>query len=438
MRETVGTTEYDRLFADVVYNTGLHAALVDHEKLARGSPHLFDHVLLPRMKASNQHFTGLCWAFAGLNLLRRLLAARYDLEPDFCLSQTYLLYWDKYEKANNFLVRVVQAKDRELHHLLDDPIPDGGAWETFEHLVLKYGVVPASAMRENATTVSTYELNKALRLLLRQSAHRMRQGSGYGRVAVLTRVKRLLNVCLGTPPAKDQCVTWVYRSSAPSAAAPSAAEPSVGRVVTLRTTPLELLTDHVGFRGDAYTLISNVVDDQNVYQTPHKYHVRYECDGEVNFLGIQCQTPKPFVNLDEATFRTRVLDALRDDFPVWFGCEFDAMRASEAGLLCGQLMRYERAIGESPFARTRRISARGTDVNHAMLLTGCHGAGERLQVENSHGDDIHEGYLSMDADWFREHVFMAVVPVQESDRNITDESVLRPWDIFGTVARLVT
>ena len=58
---------------------------------------------------------------------------RYNLK-EFELSQSYLFYWDKLEKANWFLEQILDTVEepldgRLMQKLLDDPVGDGGQWD---------------------------------------------------------------------------------------------------------------------------------------------------------------------------------------------------------------------------------------------------------------------------------------------------------------------
>ena len=62
------------------------------------------------------------------------------------LSQSWLFFWDKLEKANFFLEQVVQTAGeeldgREVQALLASPVGDGGQWDMVANLVEKYGLV---------------------------------------------------------------------------------------------------------------------------------------------------------------------------------------------------------------------------------------------------------------------------------------------------------
>ncbi len=81
---------------NAVAKVGLNAAAYNRDALLR-TQHQFSHDVKTG-KATNQKKSGRCWLFAGLNVLRHAVAEKYGLE-DFELSQTYLMFWDKLEKA---------------------------------------------------------------------------------------------------------------------------------------------------------------------------------------------------------------------------------------------------------------------------------------------------------------------------------------------------
>ena len=57
---------------------------------------------------TNQQRSGRCWLFAGLNTLRLAVMRKLNLES-FELSQNYMLFWDKLEKANYFLESILET-----------------------------------------------------------------------------------------------------------------------------------------------------------------------------------------------------------------------------------------------------------------------------------------------------------------------------------------
>ena len=94
---------------------------------------------------TNQRASGRCWLFATTNVLRVAIMKKHNLK-EFELSQAYLFFWDKLEKANWFLEQILETwKDeldsRIIQELLQAPVNDGGQWDMAANLVAKYGVV---------------------------------------------------------------------------------------------------------------------------------------------------------------------------------------------------------------------------------------------------------------------------------------------------------
>lgn len=94
---------------------------------------------------TNQRSSGRCWLFATTNVLRVPIMKKYNLK-EFELSQAYLFFWDKLEKANWFLEQIIDTADQDLdsrliQELLGAPVNDGGQWDMAANLVNKYGLV---------------------------------------------------------------------------------------------------------------------------------------------------------------------------------------------------------------------------------------------------------------------------------------------------------
>lgn len=94
---------------------------------------------------TNQKSSGRCWLFAATNVFRVAIMKRYNLK-EFELSQAYLFYWDKLEKANYMLEQILDTVEEDLEGrliqtLLAAPVGDGGQWDMVANLVEKYGLV---------------------------------------------------------------------------------------------------------------------------------------------------------------------------------------------------------------------------------------------------------------------------------------------------------
>lgn len=95
---------------------------------------------------TDQHQSGRCWLFTGLNVLRAQMIEEYDL-AGMEFSQNYLFFYDQLEKSNLFLQAVIDTKhlpmeDRQVEWLFKNPLSDGGQFTGVSNLIMKYGVVP--------------------------------------------------------------------------------------------------------------------------------------------------------------------------------------------------------------------------------------------------------------------------------------------------------
>jgi len=85
---------------------------------------------------------------------------RHNLES-FELSQAYLFFYDKLEKANYFLEQVLDTVEEDLDSrlvqtLLSSPVSDGGQWDMVYNLVHKYGLAPQVLYPDSFNVSSLY------------------------------------------------------------------------------------------------------------------------------------------------------------------------------------------------------------------------------------------------------------------------------------------
>ena len=123
---------------------------------------------------TNQESSGRCWAFAALNILREKVIEKCYLD-NFELSGSYIAFYDKLERFNILLERLISYKkekrtlyDRYVSQLLENGMTDGGFFTQFANLVDKYGVVPKNVFPETFSSSNTYEINQILSRLLRK------------------------------------------------------------------------------------------------------------------------------------------------------------------------------------------------------------------------------------------------------------------------------
>jgi bleomycin hydrolase len=399
-----------QVVADAAWRTGLRTPLTNHKVLKKKeSMHLFQHIILPRMKPLDQEYSGTCWIFAGLNVIRRRLARVHNLPEDFSLSQAYLIFYDKLEKAFSFLDKVKQTKDldddRLIAHIFAHPVSDGGNWTAFVALVNKYGVVPQSCMIRSDSAKDTLFMNRILTAYLRQVARRIRADETINETEVMQTVHRLLSVCLGRPPSTNEKICWTYADKEK-------------KVHTEYVLPRELLRRTALNLGD-YVLLTRLPD-----RALGRYHVKH--------MDTMVGGPKNrFYNVESLSGSVR--EAIRNDSMVWFGCEWSAARDREDGILHHELLQYERILGEPLESDPKeRLAARAVAIDHAMAFIGYND--NYFQVENSHGTCHADGVLAMSQKWMERHVFTVAVPRECAIGLVEAEQPdLEPWDVLGEV-----
>lgn len=65
---------------------------------------------LKTLPVTNQQASGRCWLFAATNVLRERIAQKLNLD-NFELSQSYLAFWDKFERCNFFFESIIETAD---------------------------------------------------------------------------------------------------------------------------------------------------------------------------------------------------------------------------------------------------------------------------------------------------------------------------------------
>lgn len=191
-------------------------AVLLNPKSALQDKHVFNVKLNLEGSATNQKSSGRCWLFAGTNVMRLAVIEKYKLSDDFELSQSYLFFYDKLEKANWFLENMIDLahediNDRVVQYLLTDPVGDGGQYDMLINIVEKYGVVPKSAFPETFASSNSRRLNWLVTVKLREFATQIRKSveSGVSVQAVrflkekmLEDIYRILVISLGEPPSQ--------------------------------------------------------------------------------------------------------------------------------------------------------------------------------------------------------------------------------------------
>lgn len=409
-----------------VVKMGIDAAAENHRAEIE-CPMVFSLELKDTGKVTDQKASGRCWLFAALGTMRYEVIHRLDLD-DFELSQNYLMFWDKLEKANAFLDSMVEfagepTDSRPVTFLMARSARDGGQWDMYAALADKYGCVPKSTMPETFHSSNSAEMNRLLSRKLAEDTAELRAagrgGAPAGEIAalkgrMLQEIYTFLAICLGEPPAKFD---FEYRGK----------DGGFHRDAGL--TPKTFFRKYVGLR------LSDYVSVVNAPTADKPFGKTYTIAHMGNVIGGR---PIKYLNLPFADLRQLALAQLADGKPVWFGCDFGQMCLRDKGHMTAGTFDYKAATGlDFAFCKNRRIDYRMVESTHAMVLLGVNladGKTNRWKVENSFGKESgRDGYFVMTDDWFAEYGFQLVVDKKHftpAQRKAFRQPpvILAPWD----------
>ena len=398
--------------------------------------HSFSNVITGEMPATNQKSSGRCWGFAGLNLFRVYLGRRHNLK-NFEFSQSYFMFWDKLEKANYFLESIIEtasekSNSRIVSHLLSFPLEDGGQWDMWVNLINKYGVLPQSEMSESFSTSQSSQMNKMISNKLREYASELRKSFKNGesldkiremKNIMIDEVFKMLSMHIGTPPQKFD---WQVRNK----------DKKFLRFKNL--TPQSFFNEHVGLKLDDYVCLINCPMDDKEYNKVYT----------VEHLGNVVEGRKiRYLNVTSKEMKDASIKSIKEDNPVWFGCDVGKYFHRNLGVMDTNLFDYNSFYGsEFKMDKSQRLEYGQSMMTHAMLFTGVdldeNGHPLKWRVENSWGKKGgNKGYHIMTDDWFDEYNYEVVVHKDFISKELNEifdnqEAIpLKPWDPMGALAK---
>lgn len=368
---------------------------------------------------------------------------RHNLSS-FELSQSYLFFWDKLEKANWFLEQVVDTagealEGRLVQAVLGDIVSDGGQWDMVHNLVEKYGLVPQALFPDSWNARNSRVVNSIVTTKLREAALRLRRiANDEGATAkdladakeeIMREVLLVLTLTLGKPPAPDEKFTWAFvdkdgaaheRTSSPRAFARNLYSPAPHITSASIASMISLVNDprHDPFTPLTVSRLGNVVGGRGV----------------------------TYVNVPMSTLKAACVAMLRAGLPVFFGADVGKFSNSSSGIMDLDLVDYEAGFNVSLLGldKADRLRTGQSAMTHAMVLTGVHidgkGKSVRWRVQNSWGEGAGEkGWFVMSDRWMDEFVYQAVVDPRYVGREVRDvlgrEPVVLPlWDPMGSLA----
>lgn len=349
--------------------------------------HDFTQQIQPQVNAVSQEETGLCWVYAPLNLLRINFIRDNNLPPTFQFSAAYVTFYDKLEKANLFLHRMLELRDsplrsEEMVRLLNMPTEEGGETCGFANIVNKYGLVPLDAMPHSFCMKKTKFLNRPLHTYLRHCAQDLREGKGDIN-RMMAHVYEILAVNLGVPPKEFE---WTSKDE------------NDGQT-TKKLTPEQFAREYVKYNPDDYIELGN--------NPLEEYGTLFEADRWRNTIEGSAHR---YINVRMDDMLNLIDQSLEKKIPVLFCSDGRNGKHDEDGILDEGYAHHEPLYGENrTLNREDALRYGHLEPHHMMVITG-YTPQERYQILNSWSLGFgKQGYYSMSVDYARLNLYRIII-----------------------------
>ncbi|KAK2179676.1 hypothetical protein NP493_477g00011 [Ridgeia piscesae] len=372
--------------------------------------------------------------------MRIPLMKKLNLE-ELQLSQNYLFFMDKLERSNYQLqVFVETARNKEptdgrlVQHLLKTPASeDGGQWDMLVGLIEKYGVMPQDCFPDTWSAQASRKLGLLLDTKMREFCMRLRhlveknsddETIQKEREAMMEEIYRIVSICVGTPP---DTFTFEYYDK-------DKKYQKIGPI-----SPINFYTQYVKPLYNMEDKVVLVNDPRPENPFSKLYTVQYLSNMENGLV-------QKYINQPAEVLKKLAADSIKNNEPVWFGCDVCKFLSKGKGLLDLRQHDYDLVFGTNVLKQTKadRLVYGESLMTHAMVLTALteeEGKTLKWRVENSWGEEYGvKGYLVMTDDWFTEFVYEVVVdkkfvPPEILDILKEEAKMLPAWDPMGMLAK---
>ena len=411
-------------------NTSLYT-LANNQDNAIDMDFNFD-INIKTLPAANQKASGRCWIFAATNVCREIIAKECNLDK-FELSQSYLAFFDRLEKANYLLESVIELidkdyDDRTLTYLLQNGVGDGGQWDMFVSLVNKYGVCPKNVFPETNTSSATRETGQLINFSIRKFASEAKAlYEKEGLEAVRKQKDKLLN--------KFYVLLTNAYGLIPEKFDFEYTDKDGNYHLEKGFTPLSFKEKYLG------SLLDDFVSLINAPTKSKPFGKTYTIQYLGNVVGGKEVT---HLNVSMDRMKELILAQMKDNRIVWFGSDVGFYGDREEGVWDdGKFDLDSLASLNLKMDKGESLDYHASQMNHAMCITGVSfkdGIPSKWKIENSWGTDrAKAGYYIMSASWFDQFVYQAVVDKKYLNKDElkalkAKPIVLKPWDPMGSLA----
>lgn len=400
-KEIYNKDKNNKIIENAITKNGINKVCINNDVVKRNR-NLFN-IELPKSKIYDQKYSSRCWLHAGINLIKNNVADNLNLkEENYALSINFLCFLDKLEKSNSMYERILANEKFDLKEELNKDylkhaVYEGGYFEYFRSLVNKYGIVPETIMPDVESSLYSEQLSRLFNEKVKKDIFCLLSLKKNNAIDKLRKEKNkmleenynILAKCLGDLPVK---FTYEYKDKEDK------------YVIIKDITPKEFAEKYLTINLNDLVGISNLPmfnkEYKKLYRKKYSENIIEDCTIE-------------FINLPVEVLKDLALHQLKDNMPVYFGCDMKKMRDNDLGIMDAELYNYKDVFNFELLSKEEALNLYDINYQHVMLITGVHVVDDKIirwKVEDSYGDKVHkDGYYILNDNFFNDFVIQVII-----------------------------
>lgn len=381
---------------------GLDKACIN-KKIIEENPPTFN-LELSETKRYDQKDSLRCWAFSGINVIKRNMANNLNMDiMDFELSDNFIAFFHRLEKANTTYERIIKTKTMDLNKIvkkkiLSDPVQEVGNWKTFVGIVKKYGLVPMEIMPITFEGQNAIKVNNLYSETVKKNAISLMQLKKQNtpikeirkaKYKMLEENYEFLSKVYGEP---TRTFTYEY------------IDKDGNNIILKNITPIQFAEKFLSIDIENFVFISNTPEWNIVYGQKLK---------DYQSININKMKYVEFLHISSEELKQLSIKQLKDNIPVMVGICIRKFVDNISGVLDTRLYDFESLVKYKKLSKEDGLSLRDIELHHWMTITGVqieNGNPKRWKVEDSYGDkEKVNGYYIMNDNYFDEYVFTVII-----------------------------